>query len=723
MTHLRIEQNNGVIEEVSSSVITKLYEIAHAGLDVSSNLQGRLHSPLGIRSQIQWLTTTYPDLYINVDDYAIEFEDPKVVTYLNSIGVGSNGIVTEAQAAAATVAANSQNTEITKFNELRYFTNITTSKGGWTGTGQSGSIRFREWTALEEIDISNITALGHTQSNYDDTFYGCTSLKRVTTNGNLAKIGYKAFAGCSNLEQITGLSGDIQVSLEAFKGCTKLPQSTIQNCTFSFVGTRTENGSDDALANTKFTQVNLSDGVDFIPAGFCNGNDQLQSVTGGTIIKVRSYAFYYCSKLTSFDFSNVEAIEGCAFDHCDLTGTLSIPNLQTLSGNYIFSNNKHISAVNIDWSNLTNSGPTQGIFYQCTALPTIDLTGATAIGGGAFQGCSGLTTVTGLSDCRTIDGNVFRDCSNLTTIDLSNVETIGQQAFMNCPGLTSVNLSSLSSVGAEPFVGSNNIQTVTLTKSCENISRTLFNPNIQGITTVNVSDIEQWSSFNRHAFPVYGNTCPYDVLPFSNATTGIVDQFGLCAISSSSIYQLYLPKLQTVSADFETGYKRLYPLLGASAQEYLSRNHRFKTRLLYLKDIQTLKENCFAGLVCNALVINNTTPPTCTTQYYATYDEFQHTATNINIDTWGNMENASDSTQPINVTRGNYSDGKSKVLQQIDNIYVPDSVVNTYKTASGWSAVASKIKGISELNGGVTYPTKAAWEAAGKPLALIDEYM
>jgi len=38
MTHLRIEQNNGVIEEVNSSVITKLYEIAHAGLDVSSNL-------------------------------------------------------------------------------------------------------------------------------------------------------------------------------------------------------------------------------------------------------------------------------------------------------------------------------------------------------------------------------------------------------------------------------------------------------------------------------------------------------------------------------------------------------------------------------------------------------------------------------------------------------------------------------------------------------------
>lgn len=69
MTHLRIEQNNGVIEEVSSSIIAKLYEIAHAGLDVSSNLQGRLHTPVSYREHVQYLTTNYPNLYIQSDDY------------------------------------------------------------------------------------------------------------------------------------------------------------------------------------------------------------------------------------------------------------------------------------------------------------------------------------------------------------------------------------------------------------------------------------------------------------------------------------------------------------------------------------------------------------------------------------------------------------------------------------------------------------------------------
>jgi hypothetical protein len=63
---------------------------------VSSNLKGRLHTPVSYRSHIEYLTGTYPELYINSDDYAIPFEDPNMITYLNSIGVGNNGVVTEA---------------------------------------------------------------------------------------------------------------------------------------------------------------------------------------------------------------------------------------------------------------------------------------------------------------------------------------------------------------------------------------------------------------------------------------------------------------------------------------------------------------------------------------------------------------------------------------------------------------------------------------------------
>lgn len=68
MTHLRIEQNNGLVEEVSPSIITKLYEIASAGLDASSSLKGRLHSVEAYGDQIDWLMSNYNDLYITVNN-------------------------------------------------------------------------------------------------------------------------------------------------------------------------------------------------------------------------------------------------------------------------------------------------------------------------------------------------------------------------------------------------------------------------------------------------------------------------------------------------------------------------------------------------------------------------------------------------------------------------------------------------------------------------------
>ena len=56
MTHLRIEQNNGSIEEVSSSVIAKLYDIVtNESLDQTSNLVGRLSTTVTYQEYIDEL--------------------------------------------------------------------------------------------------------------------------------------------------------------------------------------------------------------------------------------------------------------------------------------------------------------------------------------------------------------------------------------------------------------------------------------------------------------------------------------------------------------------------------------------------------------------------------------------------------------------------------------------------------------------------------------------
>ena len=73
MTHLRIEQNTGLIEEVPSRLITRLYDIVSSGtLDETSNLKGRLNTTIAYQSQINYLTTAYPELYITANEYYTE---------------------------------------------------------------------------------------------------------------------------------------------------------------------------------------------------------------------------------------------------------------------------------------------------------------------------------------------------------------------------------------------------------------------------------------------------------------------------------------------------------------------------------------------------------------------------------------------------------------------------------------------------------------------------
>lgn len=243
MEHIKIIQNNTLAdtEEVSQEIIQKLYDLAVSGdLDASSEMKGRLHLSTGYRTQMEYLHQMFPNLIISIDDYIIPFEDSKMVTYLNSIGVGSNGVITEADAAVATVVANSQNTEVTKFNELKYFTSITESRGGLSGY-DSGYVRFAGWTALEEVDISNFTSIGHNNgSGYEDTFNDCSSLKKVKASNKLHTAGYRAFNACKNLEEISGLDGTITVYGCAFFQCWKLKNECFNNVEVLFPATNGE---------------------------------------------------------------------------------------------------------------------------------------------------------------------------------------------------------------------------------------------------------------------------------------------------------------------------------------------------------------------------------------------------------------------------------------------------------------------------------------------------
>ncbi|MBR6925838.1 MAG: leucine-rich repeat domain-containing protein, partial [Bacteroidaceae bacterium] len=77
----------------------------------------------------------------------------------------------------------------------------------------------------------------------------------------------------------------------------------------------------------------------------------------------------------------------------------------------------------------------------------------TSIGNYAFEGCTGLTSITIPESVMSIGYWAFRGCTGLTSITIpESVTSIGNWAFWDCTGLTSITIpSSVTSIGIDVF--------------------------------------------------------------------------------------------------------------------------------------------------------------------------------------------------------------------------------------------------------------------------------
>ncbi len=238
------------------------------------------------------------------------------------------------------------NTEITSFNELQYFTGL---------------------------------------SNLKDAFYKCTSLVTVKLPNSLIATGERAFSGCTSLSQIVLPTNLQRLSWYTFNGCSNMVSITIPRSVNTI-----ENG---VFFSSGLTSVIIPDGVKYIEESAFQDCKNLANITlNSGLIAIGKSAFAGCEKLKKIIIpENINTIHESVFANCSELTEVSFLNSLNKIPNGSFSG--CVSLEKIDFpKNITTIGAQS--FKGCTSLSSLTIPeGITLIGGGAFSDCSQLNTV------------------------------------------------------------------------------------------------------------------------------------------------------------------------------------------------------------------------------------------------------------------------------------------------------------------------------------------
>ena len=309
----------------------------------------------------------------------------------------------------------------------------TTSQTSYTLNVEAGNILKFDWSVSSEssfdwliitLDGTEIVKKSGTLSgSYEKTFDTAGSHTLVVKYTKDGSVNNGNDEGKIFNVTLNALNGDVAVDVEyrvtsigwrAFIGCTGLTSITIPNSVTSI-------GESAFYDCTGLTSIEIPNSVTSIGNAAFRGCTGLTSVVfGNKNIYLGELVFAGCKNIKYFvRVSSEEAMTAMITnenysDTRILTGNMVIPENVTCNG-------KSYKVTSIGGS----------AFSGCTGLTSIEIPNSvTSIGGSAFSGCTGLTSVTIPNSVTSIDAYAFDGCSGLTSIEIPNsVTSIGLWAF------------------------------------------------------------------------------------------------------------------------------------------------------------------------------------------------------------------------------------------------------------------------------------------------------
>ena len=320
-------------------------------------------------------------------DSFITFADANVKTIcVAQWDTNGDGKLSKAEAAAVTTLDKvfKDNETITSFNELQYFTKLTSI----------GDNAFDGCYNLTSVTIpKSVTSIG------ERAFYGC-GITSITIPESVTSIGERAFYGCG-ITSITIPESVTSIGNYPFSYCSSLASINVEQENEYYDSRNNCNAIIETATNTLIAgckKTTIPEGVTNIGNNAFSGCSGLTSITiPEGVTSIGDYTFYGCSGLTTITIpEGVTSIGDYTFYGCSGLTTITIPEGATSIGEYAF--------------------------YQCSSLTSITIPeGVTSIRDYAFYGCRSLTSMAIPSSSRMIKAKAFSYCTSLSKIIVTDI--------------------------------------------------------------------------------------------------------------------------------------------------------------------------------------------------------------------------------------------------------------------------------------------------------------
>ncbi|WP_193215932.1 leucine-rich repeat domain-containing protein [Pseudoprevotella muciniphila] len=421
---------------------------------------------------------------------------------------------------------------------------------------------------------------------YDGQFYNsynygafeeCKNLVSINISNNVSIIPGRTFKNCSSLSSITipksvtyigltnrydgGGSGKESINYnDAFYGCESLSAINVEEGNTTYDSRNNCNAIIEKKSNKLMKgciNTTIPNSVTAIGRCAFDGCSKLKSITiPNSVTSIEKDAFEGCTGLTSVNITDL--VSWCKIDFDCYSYLIDAfhssyhygSNPLTLA-HHLYLNGKEIKELQIP---NTITEIKEDAFNGCTGLISITIPNSvTTIGYRAFNGCNSISNVTINSnsilsetsysrrvsgifgsqvksytigdDVKSIGSYAFYDCSSMTSVSIPNsVTSIGSSAFRGCSGLTSLTIPNyLTEIKDYAFYSCSGLTSITIPASVTLISYDAFNGcrnikeiHMKPITPPSVYNYEALGNYNATVYIPKGSKESYNKYPWTD---------------------------------------------------------------------------------------------------------------------------------------------------------------------------------------------------------------